>query len=52
MFKMEDCNPMSTPMVIGCNLIKNDESFEANQTLYRSMIGSLLYMTASIPDIM
>jgi hypothetical protein len=40
-FGMEDCKPVSTPMVTGCKLSKEDESKEANQTLYRSMIGSL-----------
>lgn len=38
-FKMEDCNPVSNPMVIGCKINKNDESLDANQILYRSMIG-------------
>lgn len=51
-FRMEDCNPMSTPMVIGCKLSKNDESPNTNQNLYRSMIKSFIYMTTSRPDIM
>jgi hypothetical protein len=25
-FRMEDCTPVNTPMVIGCKLSKNDES--------------------------
>jgi hypothetical protein len=49
---MEDCEPISTPMVIGCKLIKDDESKESYQRLYRSMIGNLLYVTASRPDVM
>ena len=51
-FGMEDCKPVSTPMIIGCKLIKDDESKEVDQRLYRSMIGSLLYVTASRPDVM
>ncbi|XP_057842295.2 secreted RxLR effector protein 161-like [Cryptomeria japonica] len=39
-------------MVTGCKLSKEDESSDANQTLYRSMIGSLLYVIAPRPDIM
>jgi hypothetical protein len=31
-FEMEDCKPVSTPMVTGCKLSKEDESKEANQT--------------------
>jgi hypothetical protein len=51
-FRMEYCTPINTPMVTSCKLRKNDESLEANQTLYRSMIGSLLYVMPSSPDIM
>jgi len=49
---MEDATPVSTPMVSGCKLSKDDTSPEVDQRLYRSMIGSLLYITASRPDIM
>lgn len=45
--KIENCNLVSNPVVTGCKLSKDDESPEANQTLYRSMIGSLLYVTAT-----
>ena len=38
---MEDSKLVSTPMVIGHKLSKNDESREVNQTLYISMIGKL-----------
>src|SRR5271156_4237316 len=51
-FQMEDSNPVSTPMVSGCKLSKDDISPAVDQKMYRSMIGSLLYITASIPDIM
>jgi hypothetical protein len=51
-FGMEDCKPVSTPMVIGCKLRKDDESKEEDQRLYRSMIGILLYVTTSRPDVM
>jgi hypothetical protein len=51
-FGMEDCKPVSTPMVTSCKLRKDDESKEADQRLYRSMIGSLLYVTASRPNVM
>jgi hypothetical protein len=51
-FEMEDCKPVSTPMVTGCKLNKEDESKETDQSLYRSMIGNLLYVTTSRPDIM
>ncbi len=49
---MEDSKPISTPMITGCKLSKDDESPDVDQKLYRSMIGSLLYVTASRPDVM
>ena len=45
-FKLEDYKLVSTPMVIGCKLSKDDESLEVDHTMYRSMIGILLYVTA------
>jgi hypothetical protein len=51
-FKMEDCKTVSTPMVTGCKLRKDDESKEVDQRLYGSMIGIILYVIASRPDVM
>eukprot|EP00253_Pinus_taeda_P012607 PITA_12607 len=42
---MEDSKPVCTPMVTGCSLSSNDESTAVHQLTYRSMIGSLLYLT-------
>ena len=51
-FNITDCKLVSTPMEIGCELVKDDDSPSVNQASYRSMIGSLLYLTTSRPDIM
>jgi hypothetical protein len=51
-FKMEDSSLVSTPMVVGCKLSKDDMSPDVDQRTYRSMIGSLLYITTSRLDIM
>jgi hypothetical protein len=51
-FQMEDSKPMGTPMVTGCKLSKDDDSPNVDQSSYRSMIGSLLYITTSRLDIM
>ena len=51
-FKMEDCKPVLTPMVTGCKLSIDDSSKDVDQRLYRSMISSLLYVTASRPNVM
>jgi hypothetical protein len=42
-FQMEDCKPMSTPMVTGCKLSLDDDSPKVDQTMYRSMVG-ICYM--------
>ena len=51
-FKMEDCKPVLTLMVTGCKLSIDDSSKDVDQRLYISMIGSLLYVTTSRPDVM
>jgi uncharacterized membrane protein YciS (DUF1049 family) len=51
-FQMEDSKPVGTPMVTGCKLSKYDDSPDVDQSSYQSMIGSLLYITSSRPDIM
>ena len=39
-------------MITGCNLSSHDDSPTVNQPEYRSMIGSLLYLTRTRPNIM
>jgi hypothetical protein len=51
-FKMDDCKPIKTPMPSNGHLDLDEEAKPVDQTLYRSMIGSLLYLTTSRPDIM
>ncbi|KAJ9557345.1 hypothetical protein OSB04_011959 [Centaurea solstitialis] len=51
-FHMTDCSPIKTPMPTG-NLLGPDLAGKSvDQKIYRSMIGSLLYLTATRPDIM
>ena len=50
-FQLENCKPASTPMTVGCKLSKEDESKAIDPKHYRSMIGSLLYVTASKPNV-
>jgi hypothetical protein len=49
---MEDCKLVTTPMKNSCKLRKDDDSKSTDQRKYRSMIGSLLYVIASRPDVM
>ena len=48
---MEDSKLVSTPMVIGHKLSKNDDLAKVNQTLYKSVIGKLQYIVHSRPNI-
>ncbi|GJT35195.1 hypothetical protein Tco_0925614 [Tanacetum coccineum] len=46
-----DCRIASTPMETSKPLLKDAEAKDVDVHLYRSMIGSLMYLTASRPDI-
>jgi hypothetical protein len=50
-FKMEDSKAMVTPMSMTTTLDVDEEGEHVDQKEYRSMIGSLLYLTARRPDI-
>ena len=49
---MEACKAAATPMSTNCYLEADEAGPEVNQTMYMGLIGSLLYLTASQPDIM
>jgi hypothetical protein len=49
-FGMEDCNKVCSPIVPGCKLVKNEVGKTTNPTEYKQMIGCLMYMLATRPD--
>jgi hypothetical protein len=51
-FDMENAKPIKTPMPTNGHLNLNEDGKAVDQKVYRSMIGSLLYLCASRPDIM
>nr|GEX79978.1 uncharacterized mitochondrial protein AtMg00810-like [Tanacetum cinerariifolium] len=51
-FRLEDSKPMKTPMSTETKLRRDEEGESVDNTKYRGMIGSLLYLTASRLDIM
>jgi hypothetical protein len=51
-FKMQDVKPAKTPMRTNGHLDIKTGGKSVDQKVYRSMIGSLLYLCASRPNIM
>ena len=51
-FNMKGANGIGTPMALKCQLDLDPNGRAIDQNLYGSMIGSLLYLCASRPDIM
>nr|GEZ22056.1 hypothetical protein [Tanacetum cinerariifolium] len=51
-FDFPSVKTASTPIETQKPLIKDEEAVDVDVHLYRSMIGSLMYLTASRPDIM
>ncbi|KAK2445004.1 putative mitochondrial protein [Trifolium repens] len=50
-FGMDNATHKRTPAPTHLKLTKDEKGVSVDQSLYRSMIGSLLYLTASRPDI-
>eukprot|EP00253_Pinus_taeda_P022328 PITA_22328 len=51
-FNMQDSKAAITPTVMGLKLSKEDSSKDFNPSLYKSIVGSLMYLTTTRPDIM
>jgi len=50
-FKMESCNSVSTPIETSIKLSKEGDDRVIEPTLYKSLVGSLRYLTITRPDI-
>nr|GEV10504.1 retrovirus-related Pol polyprotein from transposon TNT 1-94 [Tanacetum cinerariifolium] len=48
---MDSCDPVDTPTVDRLKLDEDPLGIPVNHTRFRSMVGSLMYLTASIPDL-
>ncbi|KAK8933646.1 hypothetical protein KSP39_PZI015791 [Platanthera zijinensis] len=51
-YGMESSSTMRTPMGTSMPICKDDAGKPVDESLYRGIVGSLLYLTASRPDIM
>lgn len=49
--RLTDCKPVSTPIVPGQRLTHADGELLPDATLYRRLVGKLLYLTTTRPDI-
>ena len=51
MFRMMDYKSITTSMASNLNLLSDASSKVVDATMYRQMIGSLMYLTNTRPDI-
>ncbi|KAA0044919.1 putative mitochondrial protein [Cucumis melo var. makuwa] len=51
-FRMANCNLVSMPMEVSLKLVRDPEGRKIDNTLYKKIVGSLMYLTATEPDIM
>ena len=50
-FGMSNCNPVKNPVIPGVKLVKDEGGISMDATLYKQMVGSLMYLTATRPDL-
>ena len=50
-FRMKDCKPSKIPFLLGFKLEEVQSTSLVNNTMYRKLVGCLLYLTHTRPDI-
>ncbi|GAA0144191.1 hypothetical protein LIER_04703 [Lithospermum erythrorhizon] len=51
-FGMADCNPACTPIATGVKVNQDKAGKHVDETYYKKMVGSLMYLTSTRPDSM
>ena len=51
-FGMEDSNAVKNPIVPGTKLRKDEGGIRVDETLFKQVVGSLMYLTVTRPDMM
>ena len=49
---MENSNSVHNPIVSGCKLVKDENGVVVDETLFKQMVGCLMYLTTTRPDLM
>lgn len=49
---MRDCNSSKNPIVLGCKLLKDEDGVKVDATMYKQIVGCLMYLAATRPDLM
>ena len=49
---MQSCNSVTTPTELGLKLEKNPIGKKIDNTLFKQLVGCLMYLTITKPDIM
>ena len=49
---MDNSKPVPTPVATGTKSSKDDEGADVNPTLFKRLVGSLMYLTVTRPNIM
>lgn len=50
-FQTDTCNSVRTPAEVGMKLEKDPQGKKVDSTLYKQIVGNLMYLTTSRPDI-
>jgi hypothetical protein len=50
-FGMEECNKVCSPIVPGYKLVKDENGKASDSTAYKQMVGCLMYLLATRPDL-
>ena len=51
-FGMAESNLVSSPIVLGVKLNKDDQGVQVDESYYRQIVGSLMYLTTTRPNMM
>ncbi|CAL2259665.1 unnamed protein product [Prunus armeniaca] len=51
-FGMNKSNPVLNPIVPGCKLLRDEDGVKVDSTIYKQIVGSLMYLTATRPYMM